>query len=71
MEITKSYKTYRINDNFSLFIEKYMEKPFVMNWYRYGLIDHNRNNKRSIYGKWLASRPNAKRCINSLAGMIY
>lgn len=70
MELSKNYKTYSINKNFDLFIEKYSEKPFTYWCYRYGLIEKN-SGLHTTYGSQLKCRPNAKKCIESLRGMVY
>lgn len=65
-----SFKTYPINNNYSLFIEKYSIKPFDNFWYRYGLVNHNDNDNITIYANMLLTRPKPKKCIERLSGMI-
>ena len=70
MTIITKTKTYHINENFSLFIECYQSKPDFIPMWKYGLINIKKNTLSCITSH-LSARPNAKKCIQRLSGMIY
>lgn len=70
MTITLIHKEYKMNERHSIFIEKYCEKYSVPMW-RYGILHHTPTYYGAVYyAKELLSRPNTKKVIERLSGMV-
>lgn len=69
MTITLSYKRYPMTDRYSLFIERYADKPYFTPFWRYGIVDEQTGHA-TPYSGMLFSRPAPKRCMERLKGMV-